>query len=465
MARLVDRINARLAESRAITGVPWRPWDSPYARFDTGGPAHPSRMGETGQDGALALAALYSSVRLIAEGVAKIPVSQYRDAGGRKVKMPAGPLVTSPSVCLRPFDWKLTGMTSVLLHGMAYGLITSRDGYQNPVAAEWLPPGLMHVQDSVPFNPARARFFYAGREVPRENLLIMRGLSVAGQTEAVSPLKAFQMLIGAGHKALGYGSGWYESGGFPPGTFQNTEYEIDDEQSAKIKNKLVRAQRRREPLVFGRDWTYTPITVPPEQAQFIESQRLTATQIAAIYGVPPERVGGTRGDTMHYSSDEQSAIALVTETLDPWLVRFEEMYYECLPRPQYAVFDRDARIRHDITTRYNAYRTARDIGLMNVDQIREKEDMEPLPRPVAASDYDGKDYTPLMIMVAAARGLKEELGSGTGGAPQQNPQQQAQPGARPARPGPVNQVPPAPAANGHGKATRMRRFDPWIDEG
>ncbi len=206
-----------------------------------------------------------------------------------------------------------------------------------------------------------------------------------------------------------------------------------------IKRKLVDAQRRREPLVFGRDWEYTPISVPPEQAQFIESQRLTATHIAGIYGVPPERIGGSRGDSLTYSTQEQESISLVTDTYDPWLIRYEEMYYESLPRPQEAIFDRDARIRHDITTRYGAYRVARDIGILNVNDIRELEDREPLPKATDAADYDGTDYTPLMIMVAAARGLKQELGSGT-------EQEQAQAAAEP-RPGAVP-ARPVPALNG-----------------
>ena len=83
---LVDRINA---ETRAIGGVPWRPWDSPYWRFDFGGPVHPSRAGPTGQENALSLAPFYACVRFIAEGVAKLPVNQYRDDGKQTVKLPA----------------------------------------------------------------------------------------------------------------------------------------------------------------------------------------------------------------------------------------------------------------------------------------------------------------------------------------------------------------------------------------
>jgi hypothetical protein len=95
------------------------------------------------------------------------------------------------------------------------------------------------------------------------------------------------------------------------------------------------------------------------------------------------------------------------------------------------------------------YRTARDIGGMNVDEIRDLEQMEPIPKPVDPDDYDGTDYTPLQVQVAAARGIKEIIGEGTGGEggtggvernPQDNPQAG---GAQPMR--------PVPSSNGNGR--------------
>jgi HK97 family phage portal protein len=331
--------------------------------------------------------------------------------------MPLGSFLRSPSAYLRPFDWKVIGMTSVLIHGMGYGLVTARDGYGYTTSAEWLDPALVNVIDSKPFNPLKAQFFYAGRPVGRENLFIIRGLSVAGRTEAISPLRAFQAYIEAGHSALEYGNGWYRSGGFPPGVFKNANYEVEPDQSDVIKGRLVRAIRRHEPLVIGADWEFSPIIVPPNEAQFIESMQLNATQIASIYGVQPRRAGGVHGDSMTYSNVEMDTISEVTDSLDPWLVRFEEAFTEALPQPQVAEFDRDARIRHDIRTRFEVYKTARDIGAYNVDEIRELEDREPLPAPKNDSDYDGADYTPLTIQVAAARGLATELGTGPEGAP------------------------------------------------
>jgi HK97 family phage portal protein len=444
---LLDRVNA---ETRAIGGVPWRPWDDPYWKFNIGGPVHPSRSGVSGVDGALKLAPVYSSVRILAEGVAMLPWDQYRDLGDRKRKMPLGPLLSKPSAFINSFDWKFQYVSSAALQGTAWGLITGRDGYGFPTGVEWLPPEDMSVEDAHPFNPARTRFFYAGRPVSREDLLIIPAFTIPGRTAGISPLRYFQMLIESGHAALEYGNGWYESGGVPPGTFQNTSYEVEAEQANEIRSRLVSAQRRHEPLVYGRDWTYTPITIPPNEAQFIEALQLNATTIAGIYGVPPNRVGGVRGDSMTYSNVESESIGLIADTLDPWLCRLEVALEGCLPGSQFMTFNRSARLRTTIEQRFGAYASARNIGLYNVDELREMENLEPLPKPKGKGDYDGTDYTPLQLMVAAARGAKELLGEGVSG------DFEAAPQSGPAAPAPKGgllgqlQPHPVPAASGNG---------------
>lgn len=443
---VLDRVNAALAEARsadarpsearAISGVPWTPWESPLWRFDQGGPAHPSRSGYTGQEAALRLAPVYACVRVLADGVAKLPLQQYRDTGTRKIKMPSGQLLSKPSAYGNLYDWLHIAMTSLALHGNAYGLITGRDGYGYPTSIEWLPPAMVTVEDSTPWNPARARFYYYGGEVDRDDLLHIRAFAIAGRTEAVSPLRSFQMLIESGQQALAYGTDWYRNGGFPPGTFKNNAYEVTDEQSNEIKGNLVKAIRKREPLVHGVDWTFTPISVPPNESQFVEAQQLTATQIASIYGVMPRKAGGIHGDSQTYSNVSMDQMAEITDTLDPWLVRFESALGGCLPAAQSVSFNRDARIRYDITTRYNVYGKARDIGALNVDEVRELEEREPIPRPKDADDYDGTDYTPLQIQVAAARGLKQIIGEGVqGGGVESAPAPPPKPGQKPA-PGP-----------------------------
>jgi HK97 family phage portal protein len=397
---LIENIRASAVEQRVIGGVPWKPWSNPYWKFDTGGPVHPTRS-FYGPNDAMGLPALYAGVKLLADSAASLPLRVYQSLDGGngtgggygKHRIYGGPTIfDKPSVIGTFFDWMAQAMVSVLLQGNCWGYITGKDGYGFPTGIEWIPPEdvyVMEPQDQQTANPLRARVFVYGREVtwygPDSEVFHVRGVTLPGRVEAISPLRAFALTITAGQEAQRYGTSWYEGGGFPPGTFQNAEMEVNAAQAAEIRAQLVQSLRRREPLVYGRDWDFKPVTVPPSEAQFIEAMQLNATQIAAILNLPAERLGGTRGDSLTYSTAEQSALQII-EALRPWLVRFEQSFFDLLPRNRFTRFWTDALLKTDMEARMNSYQTMRNIGIRTADEIRELEDLPPLASGIGAEE-------------------------------------------------------------------------------
>jgi HK97 family phage portal protein len=404
MARYRDRLLASV-EQRVIGGVPWRPWDSPLWRFDTGGPTHPSRT-VMGADAAMALPALYAGIGLLSNNAASMPLRVYLQNLGRD-GYPGKRLWTGPSLFDQPsvygtlYQWIQTLMTSVLLHGNSWGFITGRDNYGFPTGIEWIPPHLMYVheaEDENSWNLLRAKVFVGGRSVvwhgPDAEVFHIRGLPQAGRIEGLSPLRLFALRITAGIEAQRFGTDWYASGGFPPGTFQNAEIEVDKQQAAEMRAELVKSLRRREPLVYGRDWDYKPVTVPPSEAQFLDAMQMNATQMAAILNVPPDRVGGSRGDSLTYNTVEQSTLQII-EALRPWLVNMEQSFSQLLlPRNRMSKFFTDALLKTDLEARMNMYQIMRNFGLRTVNEIRDLEDLAPLHTDI------GNEEMPLTTMNA-----------------------------------------------------------------
>jgi HK97 family phage portal protein len=387
-----------------IGGVPWRPWDSPFLlglwKFSQGGPVHPSRS-YFGKDEALGLPALYACVRLLADSLASLPVKLYTRApsGTRHAIRYHGPSIfDQPSVTGTTYDWLFTLMTSLLLQGNAWGFVTGRDGFGFPTGIEWIPPEDVNVVDDEmqPWNPLRTRIYVYGRLMDRSELFHIKAFSLAGRVEAISPLRAFAMTVLSGIEAQRYGTDWYKSGGFPPGHFKNSSIEIDAEQAEEIRSMLVSTMRRREPLVYGADWDYTPIVVPPSEAQFVDAIGMNAGQMAAVYGIPPDRVGGKTGDSLHYSTQEQSSLQII-ESLRPWIVRLEYAFFSLVPASRYVRFDSDALLKTDLKTRTEIYYQQRKMGLRTTDEIRDLEDLEPLP------DGVGNESIPLDVIVAMGR--------------------------------------------------------------
>ena len=372
-------------------------------RFDTGGPVHPSRQ-VFGTDRALGLPALYAGTNLLASSCAALPLKLYVKPGPRdnRTRRYTGPSIfDNPSSTGTIFDWLFTAMTSMLLQGNAWGYITGRDGYGLPSGIEWIPPEDVNVTDDEmqPWNPMRARIYVYGRLMDRSELFHVKAFSLPGRIEGISPLRAFALTILSGLEAERYGTDWYMAGGFPPGTFQNNELEVSDEQAQEIRAMLVSTMRRREPLVYGRDWDYKPVVVPPSEAQFIEALRMNATQIASVLNLPPDRIGGTRGDSLTYNTVEQSTLQVI-EALRPWLVRLETAFFNLLPTNRYCRFNSDAMLKTDLKTRTEIYDLQRSMGLRSIDEMRDLEDLEPIP------GGQGNEYIPLDVMVAMARSIR-----------------------------------------------------------
>jgi HK97 family phage portal protein len=362
--------------------------------FDVGPPAY-SPYEPNSADSALALTAVYSSVRLLADSVASLPLQVYRDVGDRSVRVRMSSLFDQPAVYGTLYDWLYSLMTSLLLHGNAYGLVTSRDGFGFPTNIEWLRTELVTVQEDVQYNPMLAKWFYMGREIPREDLFHVRAFTRAGHILGLSPIKTFGPTIAAGLGALQYGNDWFSNGGIPPGTFKNTQKTVDPTEADIVKQRLTAAIRTRQPLVYGADWDYASISVPPDEAQFLASMKLTATQIASIYDVPPERVGGEPGGSLTYATQEQDQIRLATTT-GRWCTRLEHAFFSLLPERQFTRFNVDAMIRTDLKTRHEVFMLDRQMGLKSIDELRAIDDLEPLPA------GEGKDYSPLAVAVAEA---------------------------------------------------------------
>jgi HK97 family phage portal protein len=398
---LVDRVQASRSEQRVIGGVPWRPWDSPFMNFGSGGPIHPSRA-VYGTDEALRLTPLYACVRLIAEYIASLPLNVYiKPPGGAQKKWEGPSIFDDPAPDTSTMDWVYECLTSLLLHGNAWGYILSRDGYGYPQQIQWMPPEMITVVDdeSQPYNPLRSRVYFYGRLMQREEYFHIKAFSLPGRTEGISPLRAFALTILNGLEVTRYGTDWFKAGGFPPGTFKNNEIEIDTSQAAEIRSLLNQSIRNRTPLVYGRDWDYNPISVPPSEAQFIETMQMNATQLAAVYGLPPDRVGGKRGDSLTYSTVQQGALQII-EALRPWMVRLETAFSKILPERRKASFATDALLKADLAERANIYKVWREIGYKSIDEMRSTEDLEPLPNNV------GTDNIPLEAVVAMSRSTR-----------------------------------------------------------
>lgn len=361
-----------------------------WARGEDGGGVGGARSMED----ALRLVPVLAAVSMISTDVSTLPLQSYRRTpDGGRFRIPTPAWLGAPAEGLTRVDWLGQGMTSLLLRGNAYGLKTSWDAGL-PTQVVWLHPDRVQVDESQP----TLRYYYEGRRVQNINMLHVRGMLLPGSRVGVSPIKAAASMVNSGAEAQAFAREWFRNKARPSALFRNTSKTLDPEIADRIAERLFAKLRTGRPFVTGSDWEMTSLTLSAEDAGFITQSKATATQVAAIYGVQPERIGGETGSSLTYSTEELNAIRYVSQTLRPWMVRLETAFSRDLYAPEeYGLFNPDALMRTDAKTRREIYRTDREIGLRNIDELRELEDERPLP------DGKGQDYTPLSKMTAAPR--------------------------------------------------------------
>lgn len=358
------------AEERSISSIPW----------SHGGPR--PLMGDS-LEGSLSLVPVYSAVNFIATTVSTLPLQAYRKTPNGSQRIPTPKLFQKPDPRLTQTKWVQQGLASALIRGNAFALKVGLDRDEmTPRSTPWLHPDTVELRDD--------EWFVNGKHVPNENMLHVPGLVLPGSRLGISPLTACRTAIQGGMSAQEFMGDWFTNRAIPGLHFKNEAKVLEPAESAKVKERLKATLRNGEPFVTGKDWSMDVLRIPAEDAGFVASSQLTATQVAAIYGVPPEEIGGETGGSLHYTTEELNQIK-VLRRLRHWLVTFEEAFSELLPAPQYLKFNADAGIRVDTATRYGVHKIAREIGLNNIDELRALEDEQPLP------GGQGQDYTPLAM--------------------------------------------------------------------
>ena len=177
---------------------------------------------------------------------------------------------------------------------------------------------------------------------------------------------------------------------------------------------------------------YTPISISPEQAQFLETRKFQIDEIARIFRIPPHMIGDLEKSS--FSNIEQQSLEFVKYTLDPWVSRWEQSMRRELLRPEekkeyFFKFNVDGLLRGDYQSRMNGYATARQNGWMSANDIRELENLDRIPEEEGGDLYliNGNMTKLEDAGIFAAKAPQEtEEPDGTQGEQTEEPQEQSE---------------------------------------
>ena len=373
--------------------------DKPQNR--TAGSAYAFYMGgstsgkQVTERSAMQMTAVYSCVRILSEAVAGLPLHLYRyKEGGGKEKAIDLPLYRlmhdEPNPEMSSFVFRETLMTHLLLWGNAYTQII-RNGKGEVIALYPLMPNKMRVDRDENGNlyyeyvhsldEADTMKNTTVRLTPY-NVLHIPGLGFDGLV-GYSPIAMAKNAIGMAIACEEYGAKFFANGAAPSGVLEHPGV-IKDPQKVREawQSQFGGSQNANKIAVLEEGMKYTPISISPEQAQFLETRKFQINEIARIFRVPPHMVGDLEKSS--FSNIEQQSLEFVKYTLDPWVMRWEQslsraLFTEEEKKTLFFKFNVEGLLRGDYQSRMNGYATARQNGWMSANDIRELENMDKIP--------------------------------------------------------------------------------------
>ena len=351
---------------------------------------------------AMQMTAVYSCVRILAEAIAGLPLHVYRynsDGGKEKAIDHSLYLILhdEPNPEMSSFVFRETLMTHLLLWGNAYAQIV-RNSKGEVMALYPLMPNKMSV-DRDENGQLYYQYLRSTDEVGGKNetvilkptdVLHIPGLGFDGLV-GYSPIAMAKNAIGLAIATEEYGAKFFANGAAPSGVLEHPGTIKDPQRVREAwQSQFGGSQNSGKIAVLEEGMKYTPISISPEQAQFLETRKFQINEIARIFRVPPHMVGDLEKSS--FSNIEQQSLEFVKYTLDPWVIRWEQSIMRTLLTPEekksyFVKFNLEGLLRGDYQSRMNGYATARQNGWMSANDIRELENLDRIPAEAGGDLY------------------------------------------------------------------------------
>lgn len=344
---------------------------------------------------AMQTTAVYACVRILSETLAALPLQLYRYTPGGKERVYDHPLYhllhDEPNPEMTSFIFRETLMSHLLIWGNAYAQII-RDRLGRVQGLYPLRPDKMGVcrdengqiyyiyTKNSDENPAIKP--YGQVPLRKDEVLHIPGLGFDGLV-GYSPIAMARNAVGMTMACEEYGASFFANGASPSGVLEHPGVLKDPAKVRDSWNAVYQGSANAHKVaVLEEGMKYQPIGIPPEEAQFLETRKFQLNEIARLYRIPPHMIGDLEKSS--FNNIEQQSMEFVKYTLDPWVIRWEQAMQKALFLPEekkkyFIRFNVNGLMRGDYESRMTGYSIGRQNGWLSANDIREMEDMNPVP--------------------------------------------------------------------------------------
>lgn len=346
------------------------------------------------ENSALTYSAVFACVRVLCESVASLPIEVIKeDKDGNKSLDKAHPvyklLARKPNNYMTSYTWRQTLMANLVLNGNSYFRII-RDGSARPVALRYIPSENVLVKlngDEVFYeiksvkNKSSVSVKEEGEIIKHEDMLHFLGLGYDGLI-GKSVIEVHRDSIGLSVAANKYGGAFYGNAATPSGILSHPG-KLSKEAAERLKHSWNSTygngpMNAHKTAILEEGMSFKPVSLNPQDADFLNTRKFQVTEIARIFRVPPHMIGDL--DRATFSNIEQQSLDFLTHTLRPYLVGLEEELERKLFRENeldtYSImFNTNAMLRGDSEARAKYYKDMSSIGVLSINDIRRLENL------------------------------------------------------------------------------------------
>ena len=332
-------------------------------------------------DKALTLTAVWCAIRLLAESVSSLPISVYtKQANGDKLEDTKSPIYKLVKFKPNYYQNKITFfefiMLSICTEGNSYVQIV-RNNSGTPVQLICLDPS------SVTVVVNNNELFYqvdGGSVLDSSDMLHFKTITDDGVT-GLSPIDQCAKALNWGVSLEEFGSTFFSNGAKPSSILQ-TDRALSDTALQRLKtsfnNNYSKLKNSNSTIVLEEGLTFKPISISPEQAQFLSSRQFSIEEVARIFNCPPHMLKDLSKSS--FNNIEMQSQEFVTYTLMPYITRIEQEMNLKLFRTNelgktFVEFNVNGLLRGDVKSRTEAYKTAITNGYMSINEVRQKENL------------------------------------------------------------------------------------------
>ena len=342
---------------------------------------------------ALTVSAYYDGIRIISEDIAKLPFPTFRRLVPRgREEVPDHPVYSllkrMPNENMSAMSFREAMTANAISWGGGFALI-ERDGRGTPIQLDIVHPTRVKVD----IDKQGRTFYEVGINKDRtsiETIIVLQSSMFHLHGASDDGINGYSVdRLGA--ESLGraiaqdrFSSSFFRSGSSPKGALRFAKKFRDKDELERLRTQWQETYAGEDgwhkPIILEQGAEWQQITIPPEDAQMIESQNFSVAEIARWLRIGPHKLGLMDGAT--FSNIEEQNLDHINDTLMPWMVRWEEESARKLFIGEEDVFfakhNVDALLRGNSNARSAFFREMFNIGVMSQNDIREKNDMNPI---------------------------------------------------------------------------------------